>query len=249
MPPPDGGPPCLPCAGHSPASCLWSSTIARAVLVGGRNLPFSILFLSYQPIFFLLLKTGVQVKREQAVVYRQGCSASTGDTCWGPLVWWPQASLGEQRGDYSSRSSALGLRQVIKLGFLLKGGKDEKLMAARKAYRLNGMKVLERCVTGSGREGREGERGELAGRNTKFTSKASANAETNYHIGKNDSFASRIANKREMWPAGASLLTRCCVGVMITVLIGLAGQGKDGQGSFHSAKCMRKMHAKKPAVR
>lgn len=31
---------------------------------------------------------------------------------------------------------------------------------------------------------------------------------------------------------------------MIAVLPGLAGKGKDGQGSFHSAKCMRKMHEK-----
>lgn len=48
--PPDGGPACLQCAGHSPASCPWSSTITGAKLVGGRrNLPFSILFLSHQP--------------------------------------------------------------------------------------------------------------------------------------------------------------------------------------------------------
>lgn len=39
---------------------------------------------------------------------------------------------------------------------------------------------------------------ELAGRNTKFTGKASANAETNCHIKKNDSSASWLANSREM---------------------------------------------------
>lgn len=94
-------------------------------------------------------------------------------------------------------------------------------------------------MAGAGREA------ELAGRNTKFTGKASANADTNCHIEKNDSSASWLANSREMWQAGANLPTRCSVGVMITVLTGLAGKGKDGQGSFHAAKCMRKMYAEK----
>lgn len=45
--------------------------------------------------------------------------------------------------------------------------------------------------------------------------------------------------------AGANLVRRCCVGVMIALLMVLAGKGKDGQGSFHSAKCMRRVLAKK----
>lgn len=43
--------------------------------------------------------------------------------------------------------------------------------------------------------------------------------------------------------ADVNLLVRCFVGVMITVL--MAWAGKDGQGSFCSAKFIRKMHAKK----
>lgn len=47
--------------------------------------------------------------------------------------------------------------------------------------------------------------------------------------------------------AGANLLVRCCVGVMIAVL--MAWAGKDGRGSFCSAKFTRKMHAKKSSYK
>lgn len=54
-----------------------------------------------------------------------------------------------------------------------------------------------KAVREMGDRGGEGGRGELAGGNAKFTGEASANAETNWHIGAKGSFASQIANQRE----------------------------------------------------
>lgn len=48
--------------------------------------------------------------------------------------------------------AALG--QVVKVHFLQKGGKEEKLMAVRRAHTVDGIKLQERYVAGAGRERR-----------------------------------------------------------------------------------------------
>lgn len=141
MPSPARRPPCLPCAGHSPASCSWASTIAGDVLVGGRrNLPFSLLLIS--AVLFpvaedILLGGG-----------RTGCCRQTRDAqLWQVTLAEGRLSSGHEHHQLSReetallRSAALGLRQVIKLRFLRKAGKDEKLLAMRKAYAPEGIKL------------------------------------------------------------------------------------------------------------
>lgn len=48
------------------------------------------------------------------------------------------------------------LGQVIKVCFLQKGGKEEKLMTMRRAHTADGIKLQERYVAGAGRERRAG---------------------------------------------------------------------------------------------
>lgn len=48
------------------------------------------------------------------------------------------------------------LGQVIKVCFLQKGGKEEKLMTVRRARTADGIKLQERYVAGAGRERRAG---------------------------------------------------------------------------------------------
>lgn len=126
MPSPARGPPCLPCAGHSPASCPWASAVAGDVLVGGRrNLPFSLLLISA-----VLFPVAEDIHLGGG---RTGCF-------WQVTLAEGRLSSGHEHHQLSReetallRSAALGLRQVIKLRFLRKGGKDEKLLGVRKAY-------------------------------------------------------------------------------------------------------------------
>lgn len=171
MPPPDRGLSCLPCAGHNPASCLQSPTITGTMLVGGkRNLPFSILFLSYQPFFSCCHRQTVGW-RENRLSYtnRQGCSALAGETFWGPLVQWLKASPGEQRGDYFSTVSCTGAETGNKTVFPWERWERWKADVCEESIYSRWNKALREMHDW----GWEGRRGDLAGRNTKFTGKAS----------------------------------------------------------------------------